>query len=158
MDTPQLKNGKIVRSEEPLNLEMPFHTLNGFITPTPAFYVRTHFPIPKIDKTAWRLRVEGEVAKPLVLDFERLLKFSSRTVPVTLECAGNNRNLLTTKVKRVQWDLGAVGTAEWTGVPLSDVLEEAGVNLSAREVVLEGADQGSLEDPKAPPGNVRFTR
>ena len=53
-----------MRSEEPLNLEMPFETLDGFITPTKSFYVRTHFPIPKIDKNKWRLRVEGEVERP----------------------------------------------------------------------------------------------
>ena len=157
-DSPQLRNGKIVRSEDPLNLEMPFETLDGFITPTPSFYVRTHFPIPKIDKAQWRLRVEGEVNKPIELDFNQLAQLPSQTIPVTLECAGNNRNLLSNKVKGVQWGLGAVGTAEWTGVPLGSVLERAGVKSTAREVILEGADQGELEDPKAPRGNVRFAR
>src|SRR5712691_6436640 len=57
----KLIDGKIVRSKDPLNLEMPFETLNGFITPTEAFYVRTHFSIPKIDKNKWRLRIEGEL-------------------------------------------------------------------------------------------------
>ena len=65
----QLMDGKIVRSEEPLNLEMPFETLDGFITPTKSFYVRTHFPIPKIDKGSWRLRVEGEVEKPFEIGY-----------------------------------------------------------------------------------------
>jgi DMSO/TMAO reductase YedYZ molybdopterin-dependent catalytic subunit len=158
MDSPQIKDGRIVRSEEPLNLEMPFENLDGFITATQSFYVRTHFPVPKIDRTTWRLRIEGEVEKPFELNYEQLIRLEARTIPVTLECAGNNRNLLANKVKGVQWGLGAVGTAQWTGVPLSQILDRARVKSTAREVILEGADEGPLEDPKAPRGNVRFAR
>jgi len=64
-----LRDGKIVRSEEPLNLEMPFENLDGFITPTKSFYVRTHFPIPKIHRNKWRLRVEGEVERPFEINY-----------------------------------------------------------------------------------------
>ena len=154
----KLRDGRIVRSEEPLNLEMPFETTDNFITPTKSFYVRTHFPIPKIDRDAWWLHVEGEVEKPFAIDYEELLKLESLTVPVTLECAGNNRNFLEPKAKGVQWGLGAVGTAEWTGVPLSVLLNRAVVRSSAREVILEGADHGMLDDPKSPPGELRFSR
>ena len=154
----QLIDGKIVRGEDPLNLEMPFEKLDGFITPTEAFYVRTHFPIPKIDKNKWRLRVEGEVKKPFELGYDELLKLESRTIPATLECAGNNRNFLEPKVKGAQWGLGAVGNAEWTGVPLSILLDRAGVSSGAGEVILEGADGGKLEDPKSPAGELRFAR
>ena len=154
----QLIDGKIVRCEDPLNLEMPFEKLDGFITPTEAFYVRTHFPIPKIDKNKWRLRVEGEVKKPFELGYDELLKLESRKIPVTLECAGNNRNFLEPKVKGVQWGLGAVGNAEWTGVPLSILLDRAGVSSGGGEVILEGADGGKLEDPKSPTGELRFAR
>src|ERR1700730_1764910 len=154
----QLIDGKIVRGEEPLNLEMPFEQLDGFITPTKAFYVRTHFPIPKIDKKTWRLRVEGEIEKPFQLNYDELLKLKSHTIPATLECAGNNRNCLEQKVKGVQWGLGAVGNAEWTGVSLSILLDRAGVKPTALEVILEGADSGSLEDPKSPPGDLKFAR
>src|SRR4029077_10579202 len=154
----QFQNGKIVRSEKPLNLEMPFEKVDGFITPTKSFYVRTHFPIPKIDKKKWRLRIEGEVEKPFELSYEDVLELESRKIPVTLECAGNNRNFLEPKVKGVQWGLGAVGNAEWTGVPLSILLDRAGAKSSAREVILEGADGGTLEDPKSPPGELRFAR
>jgi len=154
----QLIDGKIVRSEDPLNLEMPFEKLDGFITPTEAFYVRTHFPIPKIDKNKWRLRVEGEVKKPFELGYDELLKLKSRKIPVTLECAGNNRNFLEPKVKGVQWGLGAVGNAEWTGVRLSILLDRAGVHSGAGEVILEGADGGKLDDPKGPAGELKFAR
>jgi len=154
----KLRDGRIVRSEEPLNLEMPFETVQSFITPTKSFYVRTHFPIPKIDRDAWWLHVEGDVEKPFAINYEELLMLESLTVPVTLECAGNNRNFLEPKVKGVQWELGAVGTAEWTGVPLSVLLDRAVVRSGAREVILEGADHGMLDDPKSPPHGLRFSR
>jgi DMSO/TMAO reductase YedYZ molybdopterin-dependent catalytic subunit len=112
----KLISGKIVRGESPLNLEMPFEKLEGFITPTELFYVRTHFPIPNIDRNAWWVRIEGAVENPFAINYEQLLNLESVTVPVTLECAGNNRNFLEPKIKGVQWGLGAVGTAQWTGL------------------------------------------
>ncbi|PYI51077.1 MAG: sulfite oxidase [Verrucomicrobia bacterium] len=157
-DETQLRGGRIVRSEDPLNLEMPFERLDNFITPIESFYVRTHFPIPAIDRDAWWLNVEGEVEKPFAINYEELLELESRTIPATLECAGNNRNFLEPKVKGVQWDLGAVGTAAWTGIPLSILLDRAEVKPGAREVILEGADGGVLEDPKRPSGKVQFAR
>src|SRR5713101_7462762 len=158
MEQPKLQDGKIVRSEEPLNLEMPFENLDGFITLTKSFYVRTHFPIPKIDKNRWRLRVEGEVERPFEINYGELIKLESAKIPATLECAGNNRSFLEPKVKGVQWGLGGVGNAEWTGVPLSILLERAGVKSTAREIILEGADRGTIEDAKGPRGAINFSR
>ena len=154
----KLRDGRIVRSESPVNLEMPFSTLGSFLTPTKTFYVRTHFPIPAIDRNAWSLYVVGEVEKPFTINYEQLITLESVTAAVTLECAGNNRNFLEPKVKGVQWRLGAVGTAEWTGVPLSTLLDRATPKPNAREVILEGADCGTLEDPKSPPGELKFAR
>jgi DMSO/TMAO reductase YedYZ molybdopterin-dependent catalytic subunit len=154
----KLRDGRIVRSESPLNLEMPFSALDTFLTPTKSFYVRTHFPIPAIDRNAWWLYVEGEVEKPFAINYQQLMTLEPATAPVTLECAGNNRNFLEPKVKGVQWRLGAVGTAEWTGVPLSVLLDRATLKPNACEVVLEGADGGMLEDPKSPPGQLKFAR
>jgi len=157
-DDIKLRDDRIVRSEQPLNLEMPFETVENFITPTESFYVRTHFPIPKIDRDAWWLHVEGEVEKPFAINYQELVNMESLTVPVTLECAGNNRHFLEPKVKGVQWGLGAVGTAEWTGVPLSALLDRALVRPQSREIIFEGADGGILEDPKGPSGTMRFSR
>jgi DMSO/TMAO reductase YedYZ molybdopterin-dependent catalytic subunit len=157
-NSPGFIDGKIVRGEDPLNLEMPFSKVDQFITPTESFYVRTHFPIPKIEKRDWRLRVEGEVERPYELRYDDLLKMKSRTMVATLECAGNNRNFLEPKVKGVQWELGAVGTAEWSGVPLSILLDRAEVKPEACEVILEGVDGGELQEPKRPFGNVHFAR
>jgi DMSO/TMAO reductase YedYZ molybdopterin-dependent catalytic subunit len=154
----KLRDGRIVRSESPLNLEMPFSTVDSFITPTKSFYVRTHFPIPAIDRDAWWLHVEGEVEKAFAINYEHLMTLESVTAPVTLECAGNNRSFLEPKVKGVQWHLGAVSTAEWTGVQLSTLLDRASPKPNACEVILEGADCGMLEDPKSPPGELTFAR
>jgi DMSO/TMAO reductase YedYZ molybdopterin-dependent catalytic subunit len=157
-DSQKFIDGKIVRDENPLNLEMPFENLKGFLTPTKSFYVRTHFPIPSIDRDTWWLHVEGAVQNPFAINYAQLLELESVTIPVTLECAGNNRHFLEPKVKGVQWGLGAVGTAEWTGVPLSMLLDRAVVKSTAREVILEGADCGMLNDPKSPPGELTFAR
>jgi len=157
-DSQKFIAGKIVRGENPLNLEMPFETLESFLTPTESFYVRTHFPIPSIDRDAWWLRIEGEIENSFAINYEELLELESVTIPATLECAGNSRSLLEPKVKGVQWGLGAVGTAEWTGVPLSILLDRAHEKTNGRQVVLEGADGGMLEDPKSPPGELKFAR
>src|SRR5436309_133948 len=154
----KLRDGRIIRGEAPLNLETPFEKLDSLITPTELFYVRTHFPIPSIDRDAWWLRIEGQVEKPFAINYEELLDLEWKTIPATLECAGNNRSFLEPKVKGVQWGLGGVGNAEWTGVPLSILLNRAGVKPSAREIILEGADHGKLEDPKSPRGELNFAR
>src|SRR5690242_19459534 len=92
-----LRDGRIVRSEAPLNLEMPFSSVASFVTPTKSFYVRMHFPIPAIDRNAWWLHVEGDVEKSFAINYEQLIALESVTAPVTLECAGNNRNFLEPK-------------------------------------------------------------
>lgn len=152
------QSGLIVREQEPLNLEMPFSTLSGFTTPNESFYVRCHFPIPEIAAADWRLQVEGDVVAPFELGYDELLQMETRTVPATLECAGNNRIFLEPKVKGVQWELGAVGNASWTGVPLSALLERAKAKPGAIEVILEGADQGEIANPPRPAGKIHFAR
>lgn len=148
----------IVREEEPLNLEMPFSSLCSFITPNESFYVRCHFPIPEISVQEWRLQVEGEVEEPFALDYDELTGMASRTITATLECAGNNRIFLEPKVKGVQWGLGAVGNASWTGVPLLALLERAKLKADAIEVILEGADEGEVDKTPRPSGKISFCR
>jgi DMSO/TMAO reductase YedYZ molybdopterin-dependent catalytic subunit len=152
------ESGLIVREQEPLNLEMPFSTLRGFTTPNESFYVRCHFPIPEIAVSDWRLKIEGEVETPFELGYDELLQMETRAVPATLECAGNNRIFLEPKVKGVQWALGAVGNANWTGVPLSALLERAKAKPGAIEVILEGADEGEIASPPRPAGRIHFAR
>jgi DMSO/TMAO reductase YedYZ molybdopterin-dependent catalytic subunit len=148
----------IVREQEPLNLEMPFSSLDGFITPNESFYVRCHFPVPKISADNWRLSIEGEVEAPYELNYDELRGMKARTIAATLECAGNNRIFLEPKAKGVQWGLGAVGNASWTGVPLATLLERARPKANAIEVILEGADEGTVDKTPTPSGKISFCR
>ncbi|HEY1421713.1 MAG TPA: sulfite oxidase [Candidatus Dormibacteraeota bacterium] len=126
---------------EPLNCETRLSALaDETIVPTERFYIRSHFPTPAPDAAAWRLTVGGKVAVSLSLSLPEILEMSPHTMPVTLECAGNGRSLLDPKVGGEQWGLGAVGTADWTGVPLAQILEAVGVQPAAREIVFRGAD------------------
>jgi DMSO/TMAO reductase YedYZ molybdopterin-dependent catalytic subunit len=149
----------IVREKEPQNLEFPFAALKDFYTPNELFYVRNHFAFPTIDVKTWRLKVVGAVERPLELSYDDVLKLKSVTVPMTLECAGNGRSFLEPKARGVQWELGAVGTAKWTGVPLAAVLDAAGVKKGAVDVVLEGTDRGELKNDGRPsPATQPFVR
>ena len=70
----------------------------------------------------------------------------SRTVAVTMECAGNGRALLTPRPIIQLWLLEAISTARWTGTPLGPLLAEAGISGEAREVLFSGLDQGVQGD------------
>jgi DMSO/TMAO reductase YedYZ molybdopterin-dependent catalytic subunit len=149
----------IVRQNEPDNLEYPFANLTDFHTPNDRFYVRNHFAVPEIDFKDWRLRIEGAVERPIELGIDELRKMPARKVTALLECSGNGRIRLKPPQLGIRWDKGAVGNAEWTGVPLSEVLKRAGVRSDAVEVILEGADRGQLDAPLTKsPGEISFAR
>ncbi len=150
--------GLIVRERNPENLEFPFSALNSFVTPAEQFFVRSHFGVPKLELDTWRLGIEGRVKDPYEIGYDDLLRMPTRTVTMTLECAGNSRIFLSPKVGGLQWELGAVSTAEWTGVPLAAVLKRAGVQAGATEVVLEGADNGAITKEPASPGKIHYAR
>src|SRR5207253_2511998 len=113
---------------------------------------------PRLEAGSWRLRVEGAVERTLDLTYDQLRELPSRSVTATLECTGNSRALNVPLLRGVPWQLGAVGNAEWTGVPLGAVLERAGLRSSAVEVVLEGADRGEVMAEPRPPGQIPFAR
>jgi DMSO/TMAO reductase YedYZ molybdopterin-dependent catalytic subunit len=150
--------GLIIREREPLNLEFPFAALKDRITPNDRFFVRSHFAIPKVDARSWRLNVDGFVERALELSYDELRTLPTKTVTATLECAGNSRAMLVPKAHGLLWQLGAVGNAKWTGVPLASVLEKAGVREGAVEVILEGADKGAVNAEPKSPGVVSFAR
>ncbi len=139
----------------PENSETPLESARGWVTPTRLFFVRNHFPVPDVDVNSWRLSVEGKVGKPRHWTWEELTELPERTVFATVECAGNGRSFLRPHVHGVQWGAGAVGHAEWTGVPLRLVLQESGVRPEAIEVLFEGADHGSEADH---PEDMNFAR
>lgn len=148
----------IVRETSPDNIESLFSALDGPLTSNANFYIRDHFPAPNLDRGEWRLRVEGAVERPLEFSYEDLKKFPMTKHTALLECAGNSRVFLSPKTEGVQWELGAVGCAEWTGISLSTLLEQAGVQQDAVDVVLEGADEGVPEKSSKPKGNIHYAR
>ncbi len=143
--------GLLVHRAHPLNGETSIAALlGGVVMPNAHFYVRNHFAIPALDPATWRLRVAGRVERPLRLALHELRQLPSQTVVVTLECAGNGRFLLDPPTPGEQWRHGAVSTAEWTGVPLGEILDRAGLDRQARELVFRGADSGPVDGRSAP--------
>jgi sulfite oxidase len=141
----------IVHSSSPFNAEPPLDLLRAnFITPRELFYVRNHGNVPEIDAAAFRLVVEGMVERPLELTLDRLQNdFPRRTVMATLECAGNRRNELTAIAptpEETPWQAGAIGNAFWSGVPLKELLNAAGVKLGAQYVEFQGIDDVIRKD------------
>jgi len=134
--------GMIVRSARFLDLEMPPEFFDSWITPTAHFFVRNHMHEPStLDRETWRLTVTGEVENPLRLSLAELQKFETQTVTNTLECAGNGRGFYQPPVPGVQWQKGAVGTARFSGPRLGDILQRAGVKVSAKHVMFHGLDE-----------------
>ena len=150
--------GLITREKEPMNLEFPFPTLDNVITPNNRFYVRNHFSVPKLDATAWRLSIDGAVNKQISLSYDELRRLPSVKVTATLECAGNSRANLVPKAKGVLWEQGGISNAEWTGVPLSVLLDRAGIKSGAMEAIFEGADSGEVKEEPKSPGVISFAR
>ncbi|MGK5695436.1 sulfite oxidase [Streptomyces sp. URMC 128] len=125
------------------NHGLPLEAMRYDVTPPGLHYVLVHYDIPPApDEAAWRLTVNGRVRRPLSLSPERLRACPSVTTRVTMECAGNGRALLSPRPVSQPWLVEAVGTAEWTGVPLRLLLDEAGVESDAVDVVFTGADHG----------------
>lgn len=130
----------------PENSETPLDQVRGWVTPNSLFFVRNHFNPPKIDAATWRLRVEGCVQRVIEWSLDDLLKLPERSVFATVECAGNGRSFLAQRVPGVPWGAGAIGHAEWTGVPVRALLERSGLTASAIDILFEGADQGTEPD------------
>jgi sulfite oxidase len=140
------KRRLIQMSAYPLNLETPLELLGEYITPTDLFFVRSHWNTSPVDTSAWRLAIDGQVAKPLSLSLDELKRMPKHEVTCVLQCAGNGRAFTDPVVPGVQWRYGAVGNATWGGVRVRDILERAKVKGGARHVHTFGAD--------VPPGKV----
>ena len=151
-----IEAGLVVHRAHPLNGETSVPDLmGGVIMPNARFYVRNHFQIPHLDAAAYRLNVGGLVARKLSFSLRELRQMASQTMLATLECAGNGRTKFDPPIPGEKWDMGAVSTAEWTGVPLTEILDRAGIEQSAREVLFRGADGGMVEDVAHP---IRYER
>ncbi|MEU9184670.1 sulfite oxidase [Streptomyces sp. NPDC048484] len=124
------------------NHGLPLEALRYDVTPSGLHYVLVHYDIPATDADSWALTVQGRVRTPLTLDLATLRSLPPVTHRVTMECAGNGRARLTPRPVSQPWLVEAVGTADWTGVPLRTLLTEAGVEPDAVEAVFTGADHG----------------
>jgi DMSO/TMAO reductase YedYZ molybdopterin-dependent catalytic subunit/rhodanese-related sulfurtransferase len=148
--------GLVVHRTHPLNCETSIPALvGGVVMPNARFYVRNHFETPRLDPVSWRLEVIGLVERPLRLSLRDLHNMRSETLVATLECAGNGRSAFDPPADGEQWQLGAVSTAEWTGVPLAEILDRAALAPEALEIVFRGADQGNVGEAADP---IRFER
>ncbi|HEX2784865.1 MAG TPA: sulfite oxidase [Ilumatobacteraceae bacterium] len=112
------------------------------ITPVGLHYLLTHFDIPLVDPSTWRMRVDGSVAQTASFSLDDLRAMPATTRVLTMECAGNGRAFLDPRPASQPWLLEAVGTGQWTGVELHHVLALVGSSESSVEVVLTGADRG----------------
>jgi len=148
--------GLVVHRVHPLNCETSIPALvGGVVMPNARFYMRNNFRIPYLDAAAFSLTVGGLVERPRSFTLRDLQNMRSSTLVATLECAGNGRSLFDRPTEGEKWGLGAVSTAEWTGVPLAEILDRAGVRPEAKEVLFRGADGGPVDGRS---NSLRFER
>ncbi|MGT2511008.1 sulfite dehydrogenase [Cupriavidus basilensis] len=123
----------------------PLQDLRGIITPTGLVFERHHAGIPLIDPALHRLAVHGLVDRPRIFTMDDLVRLPSVSRIHFLECSGNTgREWRAPSATSVQISHGLLSCCEWTGVPLSVVLEEVGVRPEAAWVLAEGADSAAM--------------
>jgi DMSO/TMAO reductase YedYZ molybdopterin-dependent catalytic subunit len=142
-----------ILNNRPFNAEALPHLLDDDITPNHKHFVRNNGLLPSSSNSRdtalgtffttqdWTLKVDGEVHHPLTLSLEQLKRFKQHTLALTIECGGNGRAGFNPPAKGNQWTLGAVGCAQYTGVRLKDVLQEAGLKDTAFYTGYYGNDQ-----------------
>ncbi|MGE5689173.1 MAG: sulfite oxidase [Pseudomonadota bacterium] len=121
---------------------MPLEALRWPVTPIGLHYLLVHYDIPAVDPETWRLEVDGLVARPLTLSLADLRTRPAVELVATMECAGNGRARLEPRPISQPWLQEAVGTARWRGVPLAEVLADAGPLDDAVDVAFTGLDGG----------------
>ncbi|HEY8038014.1 MAG TPA: molybdopterin-dependent oxidoreductase [Methylobacter sp.] len=148
MDTLPGKEALIKQTFRPPNYETPINYFDAHFTPNNHFFVRYHNAvIPEVKISEWRLHIGGDAVRaPLELTLEQLRgDFEQVEIAALCLCSGNRRVAFEPPVPGLQWGSGAMGNALWRGVRLKDVLAGAGIDKSALEVSLAGADSGVLQ-------------
>ncbi|MFC4096888.1 sulfite oxidase [Euzebyella saccharophila] len=144
----------VVLNDKPWNMEAQAHLLNDKVTPSSKMFIRNNGLIPEeIDTDSWTLTINGEsVQKEKSYTLKELKsKFNTHTYQLTLECGGNGRSEFNPPAKGNQWTIGAVSCAEWTGVRLRDVLEDAGIKDDAVYIGYHAADIHLSRNPEKEP-------
>src|SRR6266436_2169414 len=142
------KRPMIGLTSRPPQLETPFSVFDeGVITPNDAFFVRYHLAdIPlDIDPETFSVEIKGKVDKPLKLSLADIKKMPATEIVAVNQCSGNSRGFMAPRVAGGQIANGAMGNARWKGVPLKTVLDKAGVQANAKQVVFGGMD-GPVSD------------
>jgi DMSO/TMAO reductase YedYZ molybdopterin-dependent catalytic subunit len=142
------KRPMIGLTSRPPQLETPFSVFNeGVITPNDAFFVRYHLAdIPlEIDPDTFSVEIKGKVDKPMKLSLAEIKKMPAIELVAVNQCSGNSRGFLDPRVAGGQLANGAMGNARWKGVPLKTVLDHAGVQAGAKQVVFDAMD-GPVSD------------
>ena len=124
----------------------PLHMLEGMITPSGLHFERSHSGVPEIDPDQHRLVIHGLVKRPLVFTVEALSRYPMQSRIAFIECGGNSQALNAPQAQplNVAAIHGLLGCSEWTGVRLSTLLDEAGIEPEARWVIAEGADAAAM--------------
>jgi sulfane dehydrogenase subunit SoxC len=124
----------------------PHQQLNGMITPSGLHYERSHAGIPDIDPETHRFLIHGLVKRPLVFTVDDLSRYPLTSRIAFLECAGNSGILFAKEpaAANIQAIHGLLSCSEWTGVKLSVLLEEAGIDPRAKWLLAEGADAAGM--------------
>jgi len=145
VESPSRDSGPLtVRVTRPFDAETPVQEFTSFLTPNHRFFVRSHFGPPAaqlISESNWTLRLGGLVERSRAFTLKELRQLASVTVTAVVQCSGNGRAFHRPKVPGVQWERGAVGNAQWTGVRLRELLAQAGVRDDAKHVQFQGADR-----------------
>jgi len=129
----------------PTATRTPLQSLVGTNTPNGLFFERHHAGVPAIDPAQHRLMLHGLVKRPLLLTMKELLRFPAVSRSHFIECSGNSMAEFKAPGKGSVQDIhGLLSGAEWTGVRLSDVLNEAGLLPSASWLLAEGADAAAM--------------
>lgn len=128
----------------------PIHQQHGIVTPNGLIYERHHNGVPEIDPDQHRFAIHGMVRQPLVFSMSDLMKYPSVSRFYFMECSGNGlADWLKPASHTVQQTHGMLSCTQWTGVPLSVLLDEAGVSPKATWGLAEGAD-GSAHSRSIP--------
>jgi sulfane dehydrogenase subunit SoxC len=136
----------LTRTNESSIAFAPLQNLFGVITPNGLHFERDHAGRPEIDPQQHRLLIHGLVGQPKIYAMDDVMRLPSVSRIHFLECGANTgMEWGNVAVPTVQFTHGMVSGAEYTGVLLSTVLEDVGIDLKrARYILAEGADGASL--------------
>ncbi len=124
----------------------PLHDLEGTITPNGLHFERHHNGVPDIDPATWQVSIFGAVEKPLVFDLNALHRYPMQSKIAFIECGGNSNSLWHSPPSQAPagYVHGLLSCSEWTGVPLSLLLREAGIKPEAKWLVADGLDAAGV--------------